>query len=114
MDTVKGYEPLAAVLTEAYEQAYVGKGSSRHALSGQSWLQQQWVSLADTYGDGFLLGQAAKKTNESQGMEDEAAYHELLGAINYLSMAAYRRKPAATAALTTQFKSNVVYRSLDG
>tara|TARA_R110000824_G_scaffold102267_1_gene242624 strand:+ start:1390 stop:1740 length:351 start_codon:yes stop_codon:yes gene_type:complete len=111
MDTLEGYAPLEGVLRDAYEQASAGKGSVRHALEGQPWLQQQWTQLADTYGDGFLLGQATKKTNESQGMDDTAAYHELLGAINYLAMAAYRRKAEIETAATSTIWACNIYRN---
>lgn len=81
-----GYEQLAAVLTAAFEQAANGKGKERHANS-LPFHEQPMQKIASRYGVGFILGQAAKKSEEAFGMlnRDEAdkAIHELLGAIVY-------------------------------
>lgn len=79
-----GYEPLAAILSQALDQAQNGKGHERHA-QGQPFDQQPMQKLIDLYGPGFALGQAAKKSQESQRLKYEPARAELLGAINYLA-----------------------------
>jgi len=79
-----GYEPLAAVLQRAYEQAAGGKGKERHA-QGKPFLEQPMQELISLYGLGFALGQAGKKAQESQRLPRDKAVHELLGAIVYLA-----------------------------
>lgn len=82
--TATGYASLRAVLNRAYDQAATGKGAERHA-QGQAFEHQPMQHLIALYGQGFALGQAAKKAQESMRMEPEAAVRELLGAINYLA-----------------------------
>lgn len=81
---VKGYEQLAAVLEAAYDQAAKGKGAERHANS-KPFHEQPMQDLIALYGPGFALGQAAKKMQEAQRMNCDAAERELLGAINYIA-----------------------------
>lgn len=83
-DVVVGYEPLFEVLCEALEQAQSGKGAQRHG-SGLPFDSQPMQKLIDLYGNGFALGQAAKKMQESQRMQHEPAVRELLGAIVYIA-----------------------------
>ena len=83
-----GYETLAAVLREAYDQAATGKGAERHA-NDLPFHEQPMQQIARRRGLGFLLGQVDKKTEEAQGMlergERAAWRREILGAINYLA-----------------------------
>lgn len=83
-----GYESLAQVLQEAYDQAARGKGAERHA-NDLPFDQQPMQQIARRRGLGFLLGQVDKKTEEAQGMlergERAAWRREILGAINYLA-----------------------------
>lgn len=79
---VPGYEPLMAVLVEAFNQAAHGKGKDRHADS-KPFDQQPMQDLIRLYGPGFALGQAAKKMQESQRLPYGRDRAELLGAIVY-------------------------------
>ena len=94
-----GYESLAKVLQEAYDQAARGKGAERHA-NDLPFDQQPMQQIARRRGLGFLLGQVDKKTEEAQGMlerGDRAAWRrEILGAINYLAGAlVFTSEPSA-------------------
>lgn len=85
---VEGYDSLAEVLADAYNQAAVGKGDKRHANNLPFHMQpmQQIIKLN---GIGFAAGQVSKKVQEAQGMfqrgEYAAGYQEILGAIVYAS-----------------------------
>lgn len=79
-----GYYSLAAVLARAFDQASKGKGNERHA-NALPFDQQPMQATAGKFGVGFLLGQATKKAEESQGMPTDRAVAELLGAINYIA-----------------------------
>lgn len=81
---VEGYEQLAAVLQDAYDQAAKGKGAARHGTS-KPFHEQPMQDLIRLYGPGFALGQAGKKMQESQRMDRDAAERELLGAIVYIA-----------------------------
>lgn len=81
---VPGYEELATVLVRAFEQAAHGKGKERHA-QGEPFTQQVMQDMARRFGVGALLGQAFKKSEESQRLPHDKAVAELLGAINYLA-----------------------------
>lgn len=81
---VEGYEQLAAVLQDAYDQAAKGKGAARHG-TGKPFHEQPMQDLIRLYGPGFALGQAGKKMQESQRMDRDAAERELLGAIVYIA-----------------------------
>ena len=85
-----GYEPLAAVLQLALDQAQAGKGKERHA-NGRPFDRQPIMEIGRMVGLGYPTGQAKKKTQEAIGMsnrgEPDRAVTELLGAINYLAAA---------------------------
>lgn len=81
-----GYEKLAAVLMRAYNQASRGKGKERHS-HGEPFDQQVIQDMANRFGVGALLGQAFKKSEESQRLPHDRAVAELLGAIVYLAAA---------------------------
>lgn len=80
-----GYESLARVLARAFAQAAIGKGAERHAQAGEPFDMQVMQDMARRFGVGSLLGQAFKKSEESQRLGHAAAVRELLGAINYLA-----------------------------
>lgn len=80
----ENYKSLSDVLDRAYAQAATGKGHERHG-GGKPFDKQPMQDLMQLYGVGFALGQAAKKAQESQRMDNDAAVRELLGAINYLA-----------------------------
>lgn len=79
-----GYFSLASILKRAFDQASAGKGKERHA-NALPFDQQPMQTIAGQYGVGFLLGQAAKKAQESQALPPGRDVAELLGAINYLA-----------------------------
>lgn len=79
-----GYASLANVLQRAFAQASAGKGKERHA-NALPFDQQPMQTIASQFGVGFLLGQAAKKSQESQALPPGRDVAELLGAINYLA-----------------------------
>lgn len=83
--SVPGYESLASVLLRAYDQAALGKGKERHAGDGEPFDAQVMQDMARRFGVGSLLGQAFKKSEESQRLALEPAVRELIGAINYLA-----------------------------
>jgi len=91
-----GYEQLGQVLAEAFHQAARGKGHERHA-NGESFQDQVMADMAHRFGVGALLGQAFKKSEESQRLDVDRAVAELLGSINYLAGAviAIRKKAAS-------------------
>ena len=78
------YASLSNVLRRAYDQASSGKGQERH---GQDlpFTKQPMQLIQDLCGEGFALGQAMKKMQESQRLPHDAAIRELLGAINYIA-----------------------------
>ena len=86
-----GYESLDRVLQAAFDQAACGKGVRRHANGDAVFEHQTSGQIARHHGVGYPLGQAEKKIRECTGMlaraEDAAAVQELLGAINYISLA---------------------------
>lgn len=90
-----GYEPLFNALMSAYQRAATGKGRQRHNPTGRvNFCDQPIMQLAKTYGTGFLLGQAAKKIEESQNLDHEANWNELLDAMVYLSAGVIRYQEA--------------------
>lgn len=98
-----GYDALQLILADAFAQAANGKGIERHG-NGLPFDKQPMQSLADAFGLGFPLGQAAKKLEESQGLPYEHARAELLGAIVYTAgavLAMDRQRIAAMAAAPT-------------
>ena len=86
-----GYECLAEVLDAALMQAASGKGAERHA-GDRPFATQPMQEITRMVGVGFPLGQAMKKSQEAGTMasrgQTDAAWRELLGAINYLAGAA--------------------------
>jgi len=77
------YQCLQNVLDRAYQQAAHGKGKDRHACENP-FEKQPIIGIQELVGNGFALGQAIKKMQESQRLTHEAAIKELLGAINYI------------------------------
>jgi hypothetical protein len=88
-----GYKhPLLFAYWDAVLQATKGKGE-RHGGESVPFYDQQWTTLADHHGVGFLTGQAAKKLNEAaQKDDDEAWEREVLGAIVYAGMAILKKR----------------------
>lgn len=80
-------DPLRFVLNLAYDQAMRGKGIERHG-DGKPFDEQIGSIITKSVGLGFPLGQAWKKWDESKKLVAKAALAEILGAINYLAMAA--------------------------
>lgn len=84
VQVVTGYEPLAAVLKEALDQAQYGKGKKCHAKNGRPFLEQPIMVGGRECGPGGLAFQARKKILEALNCEDDdRAIEDLLGAINY-------------------------------
>lgn len=81
----EGYESLGDVLHRAFDQAANGKGKERHAGEGEPFDAQVMQDMARRFGVGSLLGQAFKKSEESQRLPLAASTRELLGAINYIA-----------------------------
>jgi hypothetical protein len=79
-----GYESLAQVLARAFDQASNGKGHERHG-NALPFHKQPMQSICGQVGAGFVLGQAIKKVQESQGLPAGRDTAELLGAINYIA-----------------------------
>ena len=92
-----GYEPLADVLHRAFNQAAHGKGKERHA-NGEPFSRQVIQDMAHRFGVGALLGQAFKKSEESQRLPTDRAVNELLGSIVYLAAAVIALEAKAPAA----------------
>lgn len=92
---MKNIETLAQVYRDAIRQVAEGKGAERHGGSSDDFLTQPWRWITENYGEGFLLGQVAKKTHEATKAQDwdhERWEREVLGAIAYLGFAVvYRR-----------------------
>lgn len=83
----EAYLELERVLRMAYDQAASGKGKDRHA-NGKPFVDQPILSITRMVGDGYPLGQAMKKAQETQRLPaNKAKIVELLGAINYLAAA---------------------------
>ncbi len=81
-----GYHNLASVLSDAFDQAAFGKGHERHA-NGDTFDKQVIMDMASRFGIGAVLGQAFKKSEESQRLPYDKARAELLGSIVYLAAA---------------------------
>lgn len=88
-----GYMDLAMVLRRAFDQAAHGKGKERHA-QGEPFTEQVMQDMARRFGVGALLGQAFKKSEESQRLPHDKSVAELLGAINYLAGAIIAKERA--------------------
>ena len=87
IEVPEGYEALGSVLKLAIDQAAVGKGAERHAEVGEPFDRQLICAIERRAGGGFCIGQAVKKTLESQRLNRTGGIQELLGAINYLAAA---------------------------
>lgn len=88
--------PLTEVFRDTLHQVTDGKGE-RHGGARVPFFDQQWASLAQVHGDGFLTGQAVKKVTEAvqsghRVTNPEAYERELMGAIAYLGMAILHRR----------------------
>lgn len=84
--------PLEIPFSLAIFQATSGKGE-RHGGDSVPFYDQQWTTLADCHGLGFLTGQAAKKLNEAASKTDPEAWErEVLGAIVYAGMAILKKR----------------------
>lgn len=81
---VNGYHGLWCVLTDALDQAQLGKGAERHGQD-KAFEEQPMQKLIELHGRGFAYGQAGKKAQESERLAYAAARRELLGAIVYLA-----------------------------
>lgn len=84
---VPGYEALAGVLTEAYDQSARGKGKERHA-NQRPFTEQPIMRISRGRSSiGGLSYQIQKKADEAIGMVErgnhEAACKELMGSIVY-------------------------------
>ena len=83
--------PLESVFKDCLEQVTGGKGNERHG-NGKQFMDQPWKHIADTHGDGFLTGQAAKKLQEAQSFEDLDRWNrEMYGVLSYTAMAILHR-----------------------
>ena len=87
VQTVPGYEDLAAVLQQALDHAQHGKGKERHNTHDAPFRGQHMLTECDAQGGiGFTIGQARKKAVEALHLPTrERQINELLGAINYLA-----------------------------
>jgi len=79
------YSSLENVLAMALDQASPGKGKERHAEDAEPFEKQQICEITRRVGQGFPLGQAVKKIQESPRLVSEHRINELLGAINYIA-----------------------------
>ena len=94
MMNVPGYEQLAGVLEQAYDQAATGKGKERHA-NNLPFHDQRIQGISDLIGtERGLAYQAMKKITEGMDLPtQEAMERELLGAIVYVAaMIIWRRR----------------------
>lgn len=77
------YLCLSNVLSEAFDQAALGKGRERHAEDKP--FEEQPIMWIERHFASFQLGQAVKKIHESQRLDTDGAVAELLGAIIFIS-----------------------------
>ena len=109
-----GYYSLADVLARAFYQAAEGKGKERHA-NAKPFTEQPMQTIAGQVGIGFLLGQAFKKAQESQGLPHERAIAEMLGAINYLAGAVvFMERTKTTAAVEVEHQLGTSFMTTAG
>lgn len=91
---MKNANLLAAVFAAVMQQVTSGKGAERHGR-GADFLEQPWKKIADDFGEGFLLGQAAKKMQEATHATDwnhDRWEREMLGALAYIGFAIVNRR----------------------
>ena len=80
----KGYEPLVESFKDALEQAQAGKGDQRHNTDQKPLMEQLIISIPDSIGSGFRLGQVVKKALEIPQLPTvEAKQREICGIVNY-------------------------------
>lgn len=83
MNIEPGYEPIAAVLQQALDQAQYGKGKERHA-NNKPFIEQPMIIIREEVGRGFTLGQIIKKAEEVPNITtEEGQIQELLSIIVY-------------------------------
>jgi hypothetical protein len=80
------FGPYRHQLMRAYKMVAEGKGQQRHG-AGRAWNDQPIITISRAVGEGFPIGQAMKKLEESTRMVPEAAVLELLGSIGYICAA---------------------------
>lgn len=91
---MRNAELLEGVFADVMRQVTSGKGAERHG-KGDDFLAQPWKKIADDFGEGFLLGQAAKKMREAthaSGWEHDRWEREMLGALAYIGFAIVNRR----------------------
>lgn len=91
---MKNANLLEGVFAAVIQQVTAGKGAERHG-HGSDFLEQPWKKIADDFGEGFLLGQAAKKMREAthaSSWDHDRWEREMLGAIAYLGFAIVNRR----------------------
>jgi len=109
-----GYEPLAAILQEALEQAQHGKGKVCHA-NGKPFLEQPIMSGGRECGAGGLAFQARKKILEALNCaDDDRAIADLLGAINYTAAMVILRREEAKPEPCFSLHNIFLERVIDG
>lgn len=105
---VKNSTLLAEVFAAVMQQVTAGKGAERHGR-GADFLTQPWKRIADDYGEGFLLGQAAKKMQEAThaaGWDHDRWEREMLGALAYVGFAIVNRRLSVQAAAESLARTN--------
>lgn len=102
---VEGYERLADVLQDAYDQAAVGKGAERHA-NGLPFHEQPMQSISQLVGSGDGLAfQAIKKLTEGMRFAEFDRFEkEALGAINYIAGLIIYKREQRNAAIRVMVK----------
>ncbi len=91
---MKNSDLLGRVFAAVMQQVTAGKGAERHG-KGADFLEQPWKKIADDFGEGFLLGQAAKKMREATHATDwnhDRWEREMLGALAYIGFAIVNRR----------------------
>lgn len=105
---MKNSDLLAGVFAAVMQQVTAGKGAERHG-KGEDFLAQPWKKIADDFGEGFLLGQAAKKMREAthaSGWEHERWEREMLGALAYIGFAIVNRRLEVQRVMDALYKTN--------
>lgn len=101
-----GYEELASILEQAYNQSAKGKGKKRHA-NNLPFKEQPIMEIGRMSGIGGHVYQIMKKAQEAGNMhkrgEYEAAIAEFYGVIVY----------AAAAVLLTEEAGGIVHKADD-